>query len=151
MLSVTHQKFAERIAAGESATAAYAAAFPRCTNQRSAAVGGSRLLQKADIIAEVQRIRREAEKLPGGAVLTVAEKRRFLARLIRANLSSVPVDSDLWQEFHVSDGGTKRKLPDKLRAIALDNDLAADGSQAHAQEAAVDVVDMLAQLMGVRT
>lgn len=151
MLSSSHKKFADGIAAGLSGTQAYRAAFPRCTSQHAAEVSASRLLRSAEVIAEVERIRHEAEKLAGGAVLTLAEKRRFLARLVRANIAELPATSDLWHEIHTtSEGGVKRKLGCKLRAIALDNDLASDGSEAAANDAAVDVVAMLAQLMGVR-
>lgn len=130
VLSATHQKFADGIAMGLNTTQAYRAAFPRCKSDGSAAVSGSRLLRNPKIEAEITRIRREAEKLAGGAVLETAEKRRFLARLVRARLSSEPDDSDLWQEISDTEHGRKRKLGDKLKAIQIDNDLAGEGAEA---------------------
>ncbi len=55
--------------------------------------------------------------------MAVLEKRQFIARQVRARLTLEPETSDLLQEFATTEHGTKRKLYDKLRAIALDNDL----------------------------
>ncbi len=50
-------------------------------------------------------------------------------------------------EFARTADSVEFKMPDKLAAIRLDNDLAGDGSEAAAQLSSVQV---LAQIMGVR-
>ena len=61
--------------------------------------------------------------------LTIQEKREFFARLVQARRSEFPADSDLWQELRITTEGSTRKLLDKLRAIALDNDLSDEGNK----------------------
>jgi hypothetical protein len=84
----------------------------------------------AAIREEVARIRREAEQLAGGAVLTLAEKRMFLARLVRCGIGALPDDSDLLEEVTRGTDGEIRRVFDKLRAIELDNQLAGHGAAA---------------------
>ena len=122
MLSGPRQKFAEGIVAGNSATAAYRAAYLR-SGQRAAEVGASRLLRNAEVTAEIERQRATAEKQAGSALMTLMEKRMFLARVVRANVALLPPDSDLW----IGVGTRRLRMPDKLRAIKLDNDLAGEG------------------------
>ncbi len=89
--------------------------------------------------AEIARIRAEADKVAGVAVLTVAEKRMFLARVVRACVASTPESSDLWQSIKRADEGTEYRLPDKLRTIMLDNDLAGDGPEAKSRHALAEM------------
>ena len=58
---------------------------------------------------------------------TIRQKREYLARIVRARVSELADDSDLWQLTITADG-VKRTLPDKLRTIALDNELAGEGA-----------------------
>ena len=125
-------KFAAGVAAGLSDGAAYAAAFPK---SKHPAKDAARLLsdknpEKPEILGEIQRIRRKAEEMGGSELLTLIEKRKFLAKLVRSRLADEPEDSDLWQEISHTEAGTKRKLADKLKAITIDNDLASEGAQA---------------------
>lgn len=131
---------------GLSASDAYKAAYPAATPS-NAAKNTSRLTKNDEIMREVERIRAAAAQLPGSAFLTIQEKRNFLARVVRSNLSSLPPESDLWQEVTITEAGTKRKMPDKLKAIAMDNDLAGEGSEA---KAALSAVELLAKLTGAK-
>ena len=122
--------FAAGVAAGLANGEAYAKAFPKSKHPE---MDAGRLMSdknpnKPKIIAEIQRIRGKAEENPGSNFLSIIEKRNFLARLVRAQLSTLPDDSDLWQEVSVTDIGIKRKLPCKLKAIASDNELSTDGA-----------------------
>ena len=136
MLNGPQFKFAAGVASGLSFVDAYAEAYPDA-NPGSARRAASRLASNVDIQREVERIRQSAEGVGGQALLTLLEKRMFLARVVRAALSTVPEGSDLWQEIKVTEQGVSRKLPDKLRAIALDNDLAGEGAEA---ELAITIV-----------
>ncbi|MDB6174111.1 MAG: hypothetical protein JWL59_3422 [Chthoniobacteraceae bacterium] len=70
----------------------------------------------------------------GSAVLTLVEKRIFLARVVRAVISNLAADSDLWQSIKRTKNGIEFRLPDKLRAIEVDNNLASTGSEADAND-----------------
>jgi hypothetical protein len=139
-LSGPQQKFAEGVAMGLNLTDAYVAAYPRA-ERHSATPLASRLRRQPGVQAEIARIRKAAEDVPGSAILTLAEKRDFLARLVRAKVETLPADSDLWNSIKHMKYGTEYKLPNKLSAIILDNDLAGDGSDANA-------ADALAELLG---
>jgi hypothetical protein len=79
-----------------------------------------------DILKRVREIQRAAAT---ATTLTIREKREFFARLVLTRLSEEPADSDLWQELRITTEGSTRKLLDKLRAIAIDNDLSDEGNQ----------------------
>jgi hypothetical protein len=129
MLSAQQQRFCAVYATDGNAAAAYRAAYPS-SSEAAANTSASRLLKNADIQAEVSRIRNAATGVVGTAVLSIAEKRNFLARLVRARVAELGSDSDLWQSIKTTDAGAEYRLPDKLRAIETDNDLAGDGSTA---------------------
>ncbi len=133
MLSGPHRKFCEGVVSGKLAREAYLAAYPR-SKRNSAANSSSRLLGRADIRAEITRLREQADKLAGGAVLSLAEKRRWLARLVRSDATRGEVDGDLVVSCDVetrADGRVVQKirLPDKMAAIKLDHELSGDGER----------------------
>lgn len=127
-LNGPRQKFAEGIAMGLSATDAYMAAYPAAT-PANAAKNTSRLTKNDEIMREVERIRAAAALLPGSAFLTIQEKRNFLARVVRSKPSDAgPNNPD--SIVAMSKAGPYYTFPDKLRALAEDNDLAGDGAEA---------------------
>lgn len=134
VLTGPQRKFCAAYAVDQNGTAAYRAAYPK-SSAESARRSASELLTKPDIIAELARIRAVAESLPGSAPLTLAEKRNFIAGLVRAAPALLPPDSNLWQSVKVTEQGTEYRLPDKLAAIKLDNDLAGEGSESEANDA----------------
>gem|GEM_PF-2058503 len=93
-------------------------------------------MTNGDIKARVREIQKAAAT---ATTLTIQEKREYLARVVRAKLTDLPDDSDLWQEITRSMDSVKRKLPDKLRAIAMDNDLSGEGSEANREGVTVVV------------
>lgn len=133
MLSGPRQKFCEGIVAGLNATDAYVAAYPK-SSKAAARRSASDLLTNPDIASEIARLRDEAARQPGYCVLTVAQKRDFLYRLVTAKVSELPADSDLWNSIKTTEHGVEYKLPDKLKAIETDNDLAGEGSEARGNE-----------------
>lgn len=108
-----------------NATAAYAAAYPR-TSPVSARKSGSRLLQKPEIQAEIQALRDQADALAGSAVMSLVERRAFLAAIVRTPVSQITADSPLAQEMKADGKITQVKMPCKLRAIELDAKLAGE-------------------------
>lgn len=127
MLSGPHQKFAEGIAFGLNQTEAYLAAYPDVTRE-TAAANGSALLRNTKITDEVARLRKEAEKQAGSAVLTLAEMYSYLSSVVRTPVGDVDETSELCQEYsdEVSEFGAKKKfkMPCKLRALELHAKLA---------------------------
>lgn len=60
------------------------------------------------------------------AVMTLADKRKYLARVIRTPAGLVDETSDLCAKFKRVPGGRSISMPDKIGAIALDSRLAGD-------------------------
>jgi phage terminase small subunit len=150
MLSGPQRKFCEGIVAGLNATDSYAKAYPKAT-RRAARAHGARLVAKGSIKSEIARLRAAAQEKAGSAVLTLAEKRSFLARLLRINVAEIDVskDGDLLAGLDRTEGSEKTeglvklRLADKLKAIELDNDLSGEGSEAGAND---ELAGLLARL-----
>lgn len=119
MLSGPRQKFCEGIVAGLNATQAYIGAYPK-SSVEAARRSASDLLTNPDVQAEIERMRKKAEERAGSAVLTLAEKRMKLAAIVRQEKPEID--------------GCELSVTDKLKAIALDNDLAGEGSEAKGNE-----------------
>jgi hypothetical protein len=144
-----HEAFAVHYAANGNAAKAWLHAGG--DNPKTANRQGDKWVKRGDIVtrvawirSEVERKRREAaEKENESALLTVAEKRAFLASVVRASVATTEDGSPLWQEIEIKPDSIKRKMPDKLRAIALDNDLAGDGSEAAAAAALPEIAEAL--------
>lgn len=144
MLSGPHQKFCEAIVLGMKRADAYAAAYQNQSLKRSTASScASELLGYADIQAEIARIRALGEERAGDSVMSILEKRRFLARLVRASLRQIPEDSDLWQGIKYTKDWTAYELPNKFTALAVDNDLTCDGPEAEMND---HLMELLASL-----
>jgi hypothetical protein len=139
MLSGPHQKFAEGIVAGKTYADAYLGAFPK-SSADNARKHAPRLNSKPAVQAEIARLRAEAQKLAGSAVLTTAEKRMICAAIARAAPAELPMNSPLWQSIKRTKDGTEYRLPCKIAAMKLDNDLAGVGAEAEANKAIAVVV-----------
>jgi hypothetical protein len=92
------------------------------------------LLQQDDFQAEIARLRMKAQDVAGPAVMTLIEKRSFLARVVRARPTLLEEDSDLWQSISHTHCGHIYRLPDKIQVIVEDNKLSGDGSEAAAYD-----------------
>jgi hypothetical protein len=115
-----YEIFALAIARGESAHTAYTLAGYKQHRQNAIR------LMTDDVLKRVREIQRAAAR---ATTLTIQEKREFFARLVQARRSEFPADSDLWQEFRITVVRPTRKLLDKFKAIALDNDLSDEGNK----------------------
>ena len=123
-----HERFACELAKGDvSQDQAYVNAG--YSNDRGAA---SRLSANVNILERVKWLKSQAAS---DTVLTIKEKREFCARLVRSKVGELGRDSDLWNSVKVTEDGTEYKLPDKLAAIRIDNDLAVEGAEAEANKA----------------
>ena len=144
-----HEAFCFLLAGGASAAEAYRKAGYKCSTA-TASTNGPALSRETHVrlrVADLQRKAQEAAKeREAEGVLTLAEKRLFLARVIRTPIGQVTSDSDLAQEVTVDEKSMKVKMPDKLRAIALDNDLAADGAEATANKSIAGLASLVERL-----
>ena len=144
-----HEAFAVHYAANNNAAQAWLHAGG--DNPQTANRQGDKWKQKGDIDARVKWIKAEVQRRAQAAMdaknesalLTMEEKRKFLASVVRASVTTTEHDSPLWQEIEIKPDSIKRKMPDKLRAIALDNDLAGDGSEAAAAAALPEIAEAL--------
>ena len=148
-----HEAFAVHFAANGNAARAWLHAGGR--NRATANRQGDKWRRKGDIAARVpwlraeagRRLRSERNVQNEAAVMSIMDKRRFLARIVRARIAETPAESDLWQEIELSNGRLRKKLPDKLRAIALDNDLAGEGADAKAVAGLPEAIERLMDLV----
>jgi hypothetical protein len=134
-LSGPQRIFCEEIVRGRSVIEAYREAYPLSSGE-SAKKNAYRLLKSDAVKAELERLKAAAAKLAGSEALSLEEKQRFVARLIHANLATLnaALDGDLLQSYAVENGKLRLRLADKLRAIAVDNDLAGKGTKAKAND-----------------
>ena len=142
-----HQKFAELYATGVDAGTAYATAYG-IPYTRSAISAGKRLATKPQIAAKVQELRERAkEASEAAAVLTLVEKRTFLARVLRTPVTHLdPSDKsthDLIKKVSRKMLGTGENAEevmeiegyDKIKAITEDTALAGDGAESDTMRA----------------
>jgi len=137
-----HHKFVEGVANGLHYAKAYLIAYPGAS-ERSAISGGSRLMKRDDVKEELRKFRERAQEVGGGALLSLVEKRMFLARLVRAKVAETDQNSDLWNSIEFGKDGIKMKMPDKLAAIKADNDLAGEGDESKKNNALLELLSRI--------
>ncbi len=122
-LKSQHRLFALALFSGLSQRAAYLQAYPGAS-PRTAEVQSSRLITRADIRATLDHLHSQVETQ---AILTLQEKRAYLARIVRTSATDVRPGTDLVQAITTAkDGSQTLRMPDKLRAIYLDARLAGE-------------------------
>jgi hypothetical protein len=104
-------------------------AYPNAS-YATANAAAHRIVARPEVRAEIMRLRAQAQPMAGSAVMTLIEKRSFLARVVRARIALLPEDSDLWQSVGRANWGNIYRLPDKLQAIVEDTRLAGLDSEA---------------------
>jgi cell division protein FtsL len=140
-LKPTHQRFAEEIAIGTPNGKAYAIAFGKPGTSGSVDSAARRLAAAPHIIAKVAELRqRAAARSEEAAVLTLTEKRIFLARIVRTAVTALDEKGDtkdLIKKISVRSIGsgenseqiTEIEGYDKIKAISEDTALAGDGAE----------------------
>lgn len=147
MISGPQRKFCEGIVSGLNQTDAYTRAYPR-SSKIASKDNASRLIAKDSIKAEIQRMRDKADRMKGSAVMTLAEKRSFLARVVRmkGGEEMPPENEDLVNGIRLKEQGIELLMPDKLRAIMIDNDLSGDGAEAQKNVAVAGLSELVNRL-----
>ena len=130
-----HQRFADLFMAGATLADAYHNAFS-CT-LHSAKSNSSRAIRRRDVAAYIAAVR---QRSAAASVLSVQEKREFLARIVRTPITKLDIDThtdaDLIKSFarNETETGNSTRLEklDALKAIELDNRIAGDDASAAA-------------------
>ncbi len=118
-----HQIFVESLTAGHTQRSAYLQAYPTAS-EATAQTQSSRLLNRPDITEALARLRQQTE---AAAVMTLYEKRAYLARIVRTSATDLTPGETLVQAVSTAKDGTQTlRMPDKLRAIFLDSRLAGE-------------------------
>lgn len=125
-----HQRFADLVLEGTPHRDAYAALYPDA-KPASRNPLAARLLSRRDVQAYMAAVRQEAAQ---GTVLSVLEKREFLARITRTPITDLcpqtGKNADLIKSYTLteSESGTTVKIErfDALKAIDADNKLSGD-------------------------
>lgn len=90
----------------------------------------SKLLNNAKVLIEVDRIREEVEK---EGLLTITEKRKFLADVVKTSIGEIDEHSPLCQRYEESSTADGHRevfvMPSKLEAIKIDNEMMGHGSK----------------------
>jgi hypothetical protein len=115
-------------------------AYPK-RSKAAARRSASELLTNPDITAEVERIRHEAETMPGSCVLELADVHDFLYRLVKSRISELPANSDLWISIEPTEFGHRFKVPNRLDAISRWADLSSKGAKAGANDALAKLIE----------
>lgn len=140
-----HQRFADLWLAGMEKGKAYRLVWPRAKS-----VSPARVLRRKDVQAYIAAIQKLAAT---ESILTVKEKRAFLARAVRTGAKDIDPDgenSDLVTGWSFSEGESSNsrsiRFVDPLAAIKLDNELEGIDAPSNALR---DLADAFANLAPV--
>lgn len=121
-----HEAFALECAAGKPDADAWIAA----------GYEGKEAAKRAWDIRKIQEVAQRIQWLKkqtaDGKVLSLQEKREFLAAVVRTPIGDIDASSPLCQSYKVTEQGTEYKAISKTDAIKIDNDMSGDNaSQKH--------------------
>ncbi len=128
-----------------SAAAAYRKHWPKAS-KATAERQGPFLASKHEVSMRIAWLRSEASKRletqADGVVMSIAEKRAFLAKVVRSVPSEASFDNAAC-ELVITKMGPAAVFPSKLAAMKLDNDLAGEGAEAAANKALEIIIKKL--------
>jgi hypothetical protein len=141
-MTIQHQKFCEDVIKGCTLYVAYANAFQKKTITPAVKSAANRLAASPHIKNKIAELRARAEEISEAeAVLTLVEKRKFLARIVRTPVSILHPDKkdthDLIKKVITKTIGAGEDCEtileiegyDKIKAITEDTNLAGDGAE----------------------
>jgi len=144
-----HQRFADRVLAGESLVNAYLAAGFKCTRE-TAHANAKKLRKRPGVAKYIRSVQLHAAD---ETTLTVLEIRKFLARIVRTAITSIDLmdtnrkNHDLIRKFKrtESEHGITEEVekPDPLKACELDMKLSGGDPMADSSHA---FSEMLAEI-----
>lgn len=145
------QRFADLLLrGGKTITEAYLESGFACSNRAAAGAAGTRLRKHPEVIAYMNAVQASAAD---ESVLTILEKRKFLARVVRTPITKLDLesdeDADLIKSYSQTTGEMSSSLRleklDPLKAIEIDNKLCGDDPEANAVRELAAAVAALGQ------
>ena len=115
------EKFAQAVAGGMTASEAYRQIGGK--GQGNANVHAARMMANDNIRARVKELQ---EASATSMVMSMKERREFLARVVRAKIGEVDDNSDLVQKIKRTEAGLEVWMPDKRACIELDAKLSGE-------------------------
>ncbi|MCU0751548.1 MAG: hypothetical protein MUC40_00695 [Akkermansiaceae bacterium] len=150
-----HQRFADLLLAGKKAGDAYKLAGLKAGTVHSAHASASKLKRRPDVAAYLEAVQTAAATK---AVLSIEEKRAFLARVVRTRFAVLdPRDAndengDLIASFSESETETSRTMRvekyNALKAIEIDNKMAGHNAAEQVEHSASG--DLAALMLRIR-
>jgi DNA-directed RNA polymerase subunit F len=127
-----HQRVADLYLSGRPGVDAYLEAGFKCTRE-SAYQNAKRVLKRPDVVAYMDAVKAAAAE---AAVMSVREKREYLARVVRVPITSLDPEKEENGDLIKSFSKTESELSNSFRvekvdpiaAIKLDNELASVGN-----------------------
>lgn len=132
-----HERFALLVAQAEvSAAEAYRETISKKAMAKTQHEAASRLCADGKVAARIKYLRgwarQKAEERAEKVTLTMAEKQEFLARIVKCKGAKLDEekDGDLINGVTFDQHGNRTlKIPDKLAALKLHNDLVGEGAE----------------------
>lgn len=117
-----HERFAQECAKGTDEAAAYRKVYPKAAKDSARSAGPRLFAIVRPRVSELQA------KVEGVNLLTMKERRDFLARVVRVRLKGIDLDKDgdLLEEFSEEAGKIRFRLPSKRACIMDDAKLAGE-------------------------
>jgi hypothetical protein len=142
-----HERFALLFAQGEvSAAEAYRQVISSKCSQSTAETKGPALSRSSQVrvrIASLKgQVEEKARERADETVLTILEKRLFIARVVRSSPDKATMNNADC-ELVMTKMGPCPLFPSKAALIKLDNDLAGEGSEANGHDAFAELVAKL--------
>lgn len=117
-LNPRQHKFCELVAAGQTGTDAYFAAFPRCKSRSTASTESSRLRARPEVRECIEQLTREArENAKTDVVTSQRELIRFLTDVLRTPAGQLNEDNPLCQSVRLTSTGAHLQMPCKMKAV----------------------------------
>jgi phage terminase small subunit len=146
-----HQRFADLVLGGMAAAEAHRKAGFKGSTPQSRATSACRMLKNVHIVAYMAAVRQESAL---DTVLSVLEKREFLARIVRTPLMAIDPhdpqrkDGDLIRKYKRTENEeSSHEEIEKLcplKALAEDNKLSGDDPEANAAAALAEAFAQIA-------
>jgi len=115
-LSAKHEAFAQRVASGESAAAAYRATYPKASTP-SAQTLGPEMLRNPQVSFRVKELRKAVREIAlREFALTTTQILRYCLEVLETPAGQVTPRHKLCQEYTVGKTGVRVKMPGKLEA-----------------------------------
>ncbi len=115
-LSAKHETFAQRVASGESAAAAYRATYPKASTP-SAQTLGPEMLRNPQISFRVKVLQKAVREMAArDFAFTKTQLLRYCLEVLETPVGQVTPRHKLCQEYTIGKTGVRVKMPGKLEA-----------------------------------